>query len=110
MSTVETSTGKRVEPQTVYEKSQDIVWRRIGEESILVPVRREVGELDSVYSLNETAAFIWSQIDGKKTVAEIRESLLAEFEVGEQQAAADLDRCLKQFIEIACICKAPSVA
>ena len=99
-----------MEQQTVYEKSQDIVWRRIGEESILVPVRREVGELDSVYSLNETAAFIWSQIDGKKTVAQIRESLLAEFEVGEQQAAADLDRCLAQLVEIASIREAATLA
>jgi seryl-tRNA synthetase len=29
--------------------------------------------------------------------------------VGEQQAAADLDRCLNQFIEIACICKVSSI-
>ena len=90
-----------MEPETVYVKNEDMVWRRIGEESILVPVRREFGELDSVYTLNETADFIWTQIDGKKTVADIRDRLVDEFEVDQQLAEADLDSCLAQLVEIA---------
>ncbi len=88
---------------TVFEKDKNMVWRQIGDETILVPVHRDVGDLDSVYTLNETAAFIWSQIDGILAVADIRDRLVAEFEVGQKQAQADLEHCLVQLQEIAAV-------
>ena len=39
-----------------YQKDPDMVSREIAGEVILVPIRRNVGDLESVYTLNETAA------------------------------------------------------
>ena len=83
-----------------YQQSEHIVSRKIGEETILVPVNREVGELDNVYSLNETAAYIWEQIDGDKDLEAIRACLVEEFDVDEQRAEQDLMRCIAQFEEM----------
>ena len=59
----------------VYTKSDSIVFRKIADEFILVPIRQNVGDLESIYTLNETAARIWELIDGKIKVKEIKENL-----------------------------------
>lgn len=41
------------------------------------------------FELSETAAFIWRQIDGSNTVAQIGRLLAAEYEVDEQTAVED---------------------
>ncbi|MHB1325816.1 MAG: PqqD family protein [Thermoleophilia bacterium] len=83
-----------------YEQSSDMVWRQIGEETILVPINREVGNLNNVFTLNDTAAFIWSMIDGEKSLGEIRDALVAEYEVDPEKAEQDLDQCIAQLEEL----------
>jgi hypothetical protein len=80
----------------VYKKSESIVSRRIGDEYILVPIRQDVGDLESIYTLNETGALIWELIDGKLRVGEIKESLLEAFEVEPEEAEKDLIEHLRQ--------------
>ena len=87
----------------VYKKSDSIVSRKIGDEFILVPIRQEVGDLESIYTLNETAARIWELIDGKSEVREIKESLVQEFEVKPEEAEKDLIEHLRQLEEIKAI-------
>jgi CTP synthase (UTP-ammonia lyase) len=82
--------------QKVYKKSDAMVSRKIGDEFILVPIRQDVGDLESIYTLNETAARIWELIDGKSKVSEIKESLVEEFEVKPEEAEKDLIEHLQQ--------------
>jgi hypothetical protein len=82
--------------EKVYKKSESIVSRRIGDEYILVPIRQDVGDLESIYTLNETGALIWELIDGKLKVGEIKESLLDAFEVEPEEAEKDLKEHLQQ--------------
>lgn len=67
-----------------------IVSHRIGDEFILVPIRRNVGDLESIYTLNETAALAWEFFDGQHTLGEIHAAIIAEFEVPPDQAYQDL--------------------
>ena len=48
----------------VYRKDPSIVARQIAGEMILVPIRQNVGDLESIYLLNETALFAWQLLDG----------------------------------------------
>jgi hypothetical protein len=82
--------------EKVYKKSESIVSRRIGDEYILVPIRQDVGDLESIYTLNETGALIWELIDGKLKVSEIKESLVEAFEVEPEEAEKDLIEHLQQ--------------
>ncbi len=95
-----------MEPDIIYKKDENMVWRQIGEGIVLVLVHREVGELDSVYTLNETADFIWSQIDGNLSVADIWKRLVAEYEVEPDRAEEDVRRYLDQLLAIAAVRKA----
>ncbi len=87
----------------VYKKSDSIVFRKIADEFILVPIRQNVGDLESISTLNEVAARIWELIDGKMKVREIKDEIVEEFEVTPQQAEKDLIEYLKQLKKISAI-------
>ncbi len=87
----------------VYKKSDSIVSRKIADEFILVPIRQNVGDLESISTLNEVAARIWELIDGKMKVREIKDKIVDEFEVTPQQAEKDLVEYIKQLEKISAI-------
>jgi len=84
----------------VYKKSDSIVSRKIADEFILVPIRQNVGDLESISTLNEVAARIWELIDGKMKVREIKDKIVEEFEVTPQKAEKDLVEYIKQLEKI----------
>lgn len=87
----------------IYKKSDSIVSRKIADEFILVPIRKNVGDLESVYKLNEVATRIWKQIDEKTKVREIKEKIVDEFEVIPEDAEEDIFRYLQQLEKIKAI-------
>ena len=76
--------------KSVLSHSPLIVTKKTGNEYILVPVTDNIADMDSVYTLNETGAFIWEQIDGKKNIENIIESITGEFSIDESDARTDL--------------------
>lgn len=89
-----------------YCKDPLIVFREIAGEMILVPIRQNVGDLESIYTLNETAARVWELLDGQRTVQEIRDELVQEFEVEADQAQQDLVELLEQLEAVGAVKKA----
>jgi hypothetical protein len=87
----------------VFKKSDAMVFRKIGDEYILVPVRQGVGDLESIYTLNETAARIWELLDGTAKGAEIRDKMAQEFDVTPEEAEKDLVHHLKELASIQAI-------
>lgn len=73
-----------------YQKDPSLVSREIAGEVILVPIRQNTGDQASIYTLNETAAFAWTLVDGKRTLEEIREQIVNEFNVQVEPAGEDL--------------------
>lgn len=71
-------------------KSDDIVMRNVGGEMILVPIRANVGDLDSVYTLSAVAARVWNLLDGSRTLEGIAEQLATEYDVAVDVARTDL--------------------
>ncbi len=92
----------------LFSRDPSMVSRRIADEIILVPIRRNVGDVESIYTLNEVGAQIWDLIDGKRHVEEIRDLIVAEFEVSQGEAEEDLLRVLEQFDEIGAINEVPT--
>ncbi len=86
---------------TVYKKSDSIVSRKIADEFILVPIRRKLADVNSIYLLQEDVSFrIWELIDGQRPVGEIKEIICEEFDVSPEQAQNDLIEFLNQLHEI----------
>jgi len=91
-------------PQDVFRKDPDIVFRKISGEYILVPIRHRVGDLDNIYTLNETAARVWELIDGRRSVGDIRDAIAGEFEADGAQVLSDIEECLRQLQEMKAVC------
>jgi hypothetical protein len=82
--------------EACYKKSDSVVSREIAGEAILVPIRRNVGDLNNIYTLNETASFIWTLFDSQRTLREIQDEVVREFDVEEQEARTDILELLAQ--------------
>ena len=89
--------------QEVYRQDDSIVSRRIEDEVILVPIRQNVADLESIYVLSEVGAHIWEQIDGRRTTAEILPLIVEEFEVYEEEAQKDLKEFIQQLSSVGAI-------
>jgi len=76
--------------KSILSHSPSVVTRKTGNEYVLVPVTDNIADMDSVYTLNETGAFIWEQIDGKKSVEEIIDAMTEEYEIDKDTATADV--------------------
>jgi hypothetical protein len=75
---------------SVLSHSPSVVTRKTGNEYVLVPVANNIADMDSVYTLNETGAFIWEHIDGNRNVAEIVGLLVQEFDIDSDTAGKDV--------------------
>jgi len=76
--------------KSVPSKSPSIVTRKTGNEYVLVPVANNIADMNSVYTLNETGAFIWELIDGEKNVEDLIQAVISEYNINRETATADV--------------------
>ncbi|MGA8806226.1 MAG: PqqD family protein [Thermoanaerobaculia bacterium] len=78
----------------VFAHRGEFALRQVGTESILVPVRNHVGDLDSVYVFTAVAATIWSLIDGSRDVDSIVAAICGEYDAEPDVVRSDLEELL----------------
>ena len=83
-----------------YQRNENFIFRRIEDETILVPIKDNVGDMGSIYNLNEVGALVWELLDGQKTLGHIRDAVVAQFEVSTQEAQADIFEFISQLAMI----------
>lgn len=74
-----------------YRKKGEIVTRSIAGETILVPVRARLADMERLIILDGIGSFVWERIDGRTSRAAILQAILDEFEVEKEPAGKDLD-------------------
>ena len=84
----------------VFRKNANFVFRQIDDETILVPIKDNVGDMGAIYNLNEVGAYVWEHLDGEKTLFEIKNLMAGEFEVSIEDAECDLLEFVNQLAEI----------
>jgi hypothetical protein len=75
---------------SILSHSPSVVTRKTGNEYVLVPITNNIADMNSVYTLNETGAFIWEHIDGKRSIEEIIITLTSEYDIDSKNAEADV--------------------
>jgi methyltransferase-like protein len=93
----------------VFRKNENFVFRQIDDETILVPIKNNVGDMGAIYNLNEVGAYVWSHLDGRNTLLDIKNGVVEEFEVSPQDAEGDLMEFVGQLEEIEAILEMPKV-
>lgn len=84
----------------LYRKNENIVSRRILDETILVPIRQSAGSQDSIFTLNETAALAWALLDKSGSIEEISAEIARQYEADPAAIQADITDLFENLTEI----------
>jgi len=86
----------KVNLDSKYIPSEDIVAREIEDELIIVPLISGIGDMeDELYTLNETGRAIWDRLDGKRSLKDIVNELSEKFE----SPAGEIDKDVIGLVE-----------
>lgn len=85
--------------ENVYRPATDVVTRKVGDESVIVPVRSNVADLDAVITLNPVGARIWELLDGRRDLDAIAGTIVEEYEVEPDAARADVGEFIQSLEE-----------
>lgn len=83
-----------------YVRSDSVVSRVIAGEMLIVPVRKGVGDLASIYSLNEVASFIWQMIEQPRPKDEIVQSTEQNFAGRRDEIERDVEAFLGEMSSV----------
>lgn len=91
-----------------FEKNPEMPFRVIEDEVVLVPVKRNITELENgIFLLRDPVAFqIWQLIDGKRTIGEIQQAIFEMFQVDPSRLAEDLEEFVISLAEVGAIQRA----
>jgi hypothetical protein len=77
-----------------------IVSREVAGETIVVPICRGVGDLDSVYTFNPVGRSLWRLLEQGHSAEELADWVATHYEVNAKQAFADVQSYLAELQEI----------
>jgi hypothetical protein len=84
----------------IYRKKENIVTRQIAGETMLVPIRSQVADMQNIFALtHSTAEYIWQQLDGKQDLEHIHQGIMDNFQVENQQALSDLQEFISKLLD-----------
>ena len=95
-------TGK---PSVFWQKNPALAWREIDEATVII------SPADSVmHELNDTGSFLWKNIDGRRSAAELAELLAESYEVTTDVALTDTQALLEEMSSRKLVVPAPAAA
>jgi hypothetical protein len=77
-------------------RSQSVVARVVGGETLIVPIRACVGDLASIYRFNGAGSLIWKLLECPKTVTELTMAVAQGYDVEPSQAERDVTEFLAE--------------
>lgn len=89
-----------MELTSIYARNDNVVSRKIVDELILVPIRKSVAEMETLYTLNEVGARVYELIDGERSLSAIADAIVSEFDVTPEQAQRDVSEFIDQLLQI----------
>lgn len=90
-------------------RSQSVVARVVGGETLIVPVRAKVGDLASIYSFNGTGTLIWKLLESPKTIADLAAGVAREYDVEAARAESDVTEFVGEMKAVGLV-EVPSLA
>ena len=82
-----------------YRKKKNFVTREVAGETLIVPLRGKLADMQHIFALDAVAAFIWANLDGKKDMDRICRDVTEHFETGDRDVTADARDFIQELIE-----------
>jgi hypothetical protein len=84
-------------------RNPDYIFRKIVDELVLIPIHKDVADMDSLFSLNEVGAFIWEQLATPISLEELNTAVFKEFTVDAEIVAEDVKLFLGELSEFGAV-------
>lgn len=75
----------------------EFILRQVAGENMLVPCGEAAKKYNGLINMNDTAAFIWKQIDTAADMQEIVEALKEHYDVDAETAAMDVPGLIREY-------------
>ena len=75
----------------LWQKNPILAWRELDGEIVIISPNNSV-----LHELNETASFVWKQLDGRRSGAEIATSLAVQYDVKAEDALGDIETLVEE--------------
>lgn len=79
-----------VRSSAVFRHADNIVTRKVMDETLLVPISGEMASMDNLYSLNDTGTFLWQSFNGKRALSDIGRKMAEQYDASVEVIEADL--------------------
>jgi hypothetical protein len=83
-------------PSSQFVRSSNVVSRVIAGETLIVPVRRGIADLASLYSFNGVGSTVWEALEKPRTVNELVAVVTDTYDVSPEKAREDLQIFLNE--------------
>jgi hypothetical protein len=80
--------------EAYFKRNKEVVWRTLGEDCILLHLESGI-----YYTLNEEGRMLWEALDGKNQLAEIRATIMEQYEVDAGTIQKDLIEIMQDLIK-----------
>ena len=72
--------------------------------NVVVATGEAAEDMNAMINLNESAAFLWKQLENDTTKEELIKKLTEEYEVDYEKASISVDKFISKLNEIGCLC------
>ena len=80
-------------------RSDNFVERQLGDETVLVPINQIGVDVQSIYTLNDTAAAVWKKLKTEYGEEDLIAAIESEYEADDGVIREDIQNLLEEFIK-----------
>jgi hypothetical protein len=88
-----------LDENTILRRSTTVVSREIAAETLVVPIRGGVGDLDSIFSFNPIGSDLWKLLAENTSIGDLASWVEDHYEVSRQTALRDIEAFLGELVE-----------
>ena len=92
-------TGKNMDNTIKFLRSDNFVERQLGDETVLVPINQIGVDVQSIYTLNDTAAAVWKILKTVQSEEELISAIESEYAADNGVIRQDVHDLLEEFIK-----------
>jgi hypothetical protein len=94
------SRADETDAATRYVRNSDLVSREVAGDTVVVPICRGVGDLDSIFTFNVVGTRLWALLAEAREAAELTTFVAERFQVSEAVAQDDVRNFLDELLSV----------
>ncbi len=82
-----------------FRRSTSAVTSEVACETVVVPTKGEVGDLDAIFSFNEIGTDVWALMEQDRSLAELTTWVFDHYEISRSQAQNDIREFIAELVQ-----------